>query len=389
MVEKQKPGKVLMLPVDAIEPSPWQARTAFDDTEIAALAVSILQNGLLQPISVRRVGVRKYQLIAGERRLRACKLAKLEKVPAILADWTDSESAALGLLENIQRSQLDPFDTARGIREVIRLWGCTQAEAARRLGLSQPALANKLRLLTLTPAQQQLCTAHHLTERHARAVLRLPEGRRTSALEKIARDGLSVREADKLVETMLHTPPGTPSPCRKTTPMVRDVRLFVNTLQHAVDLMTAKGIPATTTCGRRDGCLEYVVRIPVESADTSLPLPVPAADKPAGKPAAEPAAPAAPPARTIPDPNAAPPDGDVPHADAGELAASLAGAELWSEALPQGEACHQPVMPPPAPMPAPRPAAPAPQSAPAQALPCAAPPADGDLATVASLTRQG
>ena len=99
MVEKQKPGKVLMLPVDAIEPSPWQARTAFDDTEIAALAVSILQNGLLQPISVRRVGVRKYQLIAGERRLRACKLAKLEKVPAILADWTDSESAALGLLE--------------------------------------------------------------------------------------------------------------------------------------------------------------------------------------------------------------------------------------------------------------------------------------------------
>ena len=135
MVEKQKSGKVLMLPVDAIEPSPWQARTAFDDTEIAALAVSILQNGLLQPISVRRVGVRKYQLIAGERRLRACKLAKLEKVPAILADWTDSESAALGLLENIQRSQLDPFDTARGIREVIRLWGCTQAAAARRLGL--------------------------------------------------------------------------------------------------------------------------------------------------------------------------------------------------------------------------------------------------------------
>ena len=137
------------------------------------------------------------------------------------------------------------------------------------------------------------CTAHHLTERHARAVLRLPESRRTAALEKIARDGLSVREADKLVETMLHTPPGTPSPCRKTTPMVRDVRLFVNTLQHAVDLMTAKGIPATTTCGRRDGCLEYVVRIPVESADTSLPLPGPAADKPAGKPAAEPAAPAA------------------------------------------------------------------------------------------------
>jgi len=156
-----------MLPVDCIEPSPYQARTAFDEPEIAALAVSILQNGLLQPISVRRVGLRKYQLIAGERRLRACRLAKLEKVPAILADYDDSESAALGLLENLQRSQLDPFDTARGIKEVIRLWGCTQAEAARRLGLSQPALANKLRLLTLTPEQQQLCAANHLTERHA------------------------------------------------------------------------------------------------------------------------------------------------------------------------------------------------------------------------------
>ena len=171
----QKQGRILMLPVDCIEPSPYQARTAFDEPEIAALAVSILQNGLLQPISVRRVGIRKYQLVAGERRLRACRLAKLEKVPAILADYDDSESAALGLLENLQRSQLDPFDTARGIKEVIRLWGCTQAEAARRLGLSQPALANKLRLLTLTAEQQQLCTANHLSERHARAALRLPE----------------------------------------------------------------------------------------------------------------------------------------------------------------------------------------------------------------------
>ena len=111
MAKKDKPGKIVMLPVDQIEPSPYQARTAFDETEIAALAVSILQNGLLQPISVRRTGIHKYQLVAGERRLRACRLAKLEKVPAILTDYNDTESAALGLLENIQRTQLDPFDT--------------------------------------------------------------------------------------------------------------------------------------------------------------------------------------------------------------------------------------------------------------------------------------
>lgn len=190
----QKPGKIVLLPVEQIEPSPFQARTAFDETEIAALAVSILQNGLLQPISVRKTGYQKYQLVAGERRLRACRLAKLERIPAIIQNFDDSETAALGLLENLQRAQLDAFDAARGIREVIRLWNCTQAEAARRLGLSQPALANKLRLLTLTTAQQQLCTAAGLTERHARAVLRLPESRRTAALEKIARDKLSVRK---------------------------------------------------------------------------------------------------------------------------------------------------------------------------------------------------
>ena len=259
-------GKVILLPLNAIQPSPWQARTVFDETEIAALAVSILQNGLLQPVTVRKIEG-GYQLIAGERRLRACRLAKLEQIPAILGDYDDRQAAALGLLENLQRQQLDPFDTARGLREVIRLWGCTQAEAARRLGLSQPALANKLRLLTLTPEQQQLCTANHLSERHARAALRLPEGRRTAALEKMAREKMSVRQADKLVDQMLAAP-NAPSPCRRTIPMVRDVRFFVNTLQHAVDLMTQKGIAATTHCDKHDGCLEYIVRIPVSSDGT-------------------------------------------------------------------------------------------------------------------------
>ena len=264
---KKSAGKIYTLPVESIRPSPFQARTVFDEKELAGLAQSIRENGLLQPISVRKVEG-GYELVAGERRLRACRLAKLERIPAIIQDFDDSETAALGLLENLQRAQLDAFDTARGIREVIRLWNCTQAEAARRLGLSQPALANKLRLLTLTTAQQQLCTAAGLTERHARAVLRLPESRRTAALEKMARDKMSVRQADRLVDQMLAAPNG-PSPCRRTIPMVRDVRFFVNTLQHAVDLMTQKGIAATTRCDKHDGCLEYIVRIPVSSDGTA------------------------------------------------------------------------------------------------------------------------
>lgn len=332
--EKNKAGRVLLLPVDQIEASPYQARTSFDDTEIAALAVSILQNGLLQPVSVRRTGVHKYQLVAGERRLRACRLAKLEKVPAILAEFDDSESAALGLLENLQRAQLDPFDTARGIREVIRLWGCTQAEAARRLGLSQSALANKLRLLTLTADQQRLCAASHLSERHARAALRLPENRRTAALEKMARDGLSVREADKLVDAMLAAPKAGPSPVRRTVPMVRDVRFFVNTLQHAVDMMAQKGIPATATCGRRDGCLEYTVRIPVGEAAgpdafAVVPVPLPHAGAPRTPhlpPTA--AAPAGDRAVPVPAAPAAPRDGTAAARTAVDGTADLAGADF-------------------------------------------------------------
>lgn len=259
----QKQGRILMLPVDCIEPSPYQARTAFDEPEIAALAVSILQNGLLQPISVRRVGLHKYQLVAGERRLRACRLAKLDKVPAILADYDDSESAALGLLENLQRSQLDPFDTARGIKEVIRLWGCTQAEAARRLGLSQPALANKLRLLTLTPEQQQICIEANLTERHARAVLRLPTSElRTKALRLIADRGYNVQQTDAFISKALQKK----KPKPKHSVMVRDVRIFVNTIERAVKVMTGSGIPATTEKTEGEGYIQYVVRIPTEKA---------------------------------------------------------------------------------------------------------------------------
>ena len=321
MSKKTKPGKILMLPVDQIEPSPYQARTQFDDNEIAALAVSILQNGLLQPVSVRQTGLRRYQLVAGERRLRACRLAKMQKVPAILTDVEDSESAALGLLENIQRAQLDPFDAARGIKAVIRLRNCTQAEAARRLGLSQPALANKLRLLTLTGEQQTLCTLGHLTERHARAALRLPENRRTEVLKRMGEEGMSVREADRMVDEMLERmrqpapPPQQAQSQRKALPMVKDVRFFVNTLQHAVDVMTEQGIQATTTCGRKDGYLEYTVRIPVEGegrgAKVAPPLPVSDA-APAAKPAPVPVACSTAPVGTLPDPGAEPLPGRDP-----------------------------------------------------------------------------
>lgn len=250
-------AKVLLLPIDSVEPSPYQARSEFDQQEIARLAMSILQNGLLQPVTVRPCGTGRYQLVAGERRLRACKLAGLKEVPSILCDYQDQETAALGLLENLQRQNLNPFDQARGIREIITLWGCTQEEAAKRLGMAQPTLNNKLRLLALTAQQQEYCLAHGLTERHARAVLRLPEGERAKALEQMARQNMTAKQADEFVEKKLGG-----KPKRRSIPMVRDVRIFVNTINRAVRLMVDAGVPASSQRKEGEGYIEYTVRIP-------------------------------------------------------------------------------------------------------------------------------
>ena len=255
--------RVQYIPLGRIRPNPQQPRRSFDEEGLAELAASIRSCGILQPLTVRRAG-EGYELVAGERRLRAARIAGLREVPCLVAQVGEEDSALLALMENLQRRDLDCWEEAQAIARLISRYGLSQEEAARRLGRALPTVANKLRLLTLTPEQQQLCTANHLTERHARAALRLPESRRTPALEKMARDKLSVRQADKLVDQMLAAP-NSPSPCRRTIPMVRDVRFFVNTLQHAVDLMTQKGIQATTHCDKHDGCLEYIVRIPVGS----------------------------------------------------------------------------------------------------------------------------
>ena len=260
-------GRVLYLPAARIRPNPLQPRKHFDAGALQELAESIRQYGVLQPLTVRRLAG-GYELVAGERRLRAARLAGLSEVPCLLADVDEESSGMLALVENLQRRDLDYIEEAEGLQKLMQQYHLSQEQAARRIGKSQSAVANKLRLLTLTPEQQQLCTASHLSERHARAALRLPEGRRTAALEKMARDKMSVRQADRLVDQMLAAPNG-PSPCRRTIPMVRDVRFFVNTLQHAVDLMTQKGIAATTRCDKHDGCLEYIVRIPVSSDGTA------------------------------------------------------------------------------------------------------------------------
>ena len=259
---KKSAGKIHALPIDAIRPSPFQARTSFDEQELAGLAQSIRENGLLQPISVRKTADGSYELVAGERRLRACKLAKMSTIPSIVCDFSDHRTAAMGLLENIQRADLNPFEQAQGLRDVMVLWDCTQAEAAKRLGMAQPTLANKLRLLQLTGDQRQFVLDNGLTERHARAVLRLPENRRSEALIMIAKRRMNARATDLYIDQLLNeTAPG-----KHHISMVKDVRIFVNTIDHAIRLMTDNGVPATSHREERDGYIEYTVRIPTAAA---------------------------------------------------------------------------------------------------------------------------
>ena len=204
-----------------------------------------------------------YELVAGERRLRACKLAKMQTIPAILCNYSDERTAALGLLENLQRENLNPFEQAQGLRDILVLWDCTQAEAAKRLGMAQPTLANKLRLLQLTGDQRQFVLDNNLTERHARAVLRLPENRRSEALINIAKRRLNARQTDRYIEQLLNST----AKGRHRISMVRDVRIFVNTIDHAIRLMIDNGVPATAHREEKDGYIEYTVRIPTAAAE--------------------------------------------------------------------------------------------------------------------------
>ena len=167
-------GRVVFLPVRSIRPNPAQPRKVFEQTGLQELAASILQHGILQPLSVRRVGT-SYELIAGERRLRAAKIAGLEEVPCLLMSMDEGQSGIAALVENLQRRDLDFIEEAEGLSRLMQLGGLSQEQAALRVGKSQSAVANKLRLLRHSPPVLEALRAAGLTERHARALLKLPQ----------------------------------------------------------------------------------------------------------------------------------------------------------------------------------------------------------------------
>ncbi len=258
-------SEILKISISKIRPCSFQGRRNFDEEGMRELANSIEQNGLLQPISVIKSGM-DYMLIAGERRLRACKMLGMKSIPAILYTVSKEEIATLSYLENSERHDLSPFEQAIAIKRYIDTFNFTQSEAAQRLNMTQGALANKLRLLSLTPNQMEICIANRLSERHARAMLRLNgEVTQTSFLETVVAKKLNVKEAERLVERYLSTPV---LQKKKSVPVVRDVRLFLNTINRAIDIMKSSGIDAETIKTQDDDYIQYIVKIPIAKTDS-------------------------------------------------------------------------------------------------------------------------
>ena len=260
MWNHQERKKLIQLPPESIRANPAQPRQEFEKEALESLAESIRQNGLLQPVAVRRTQDGGYELIAGERRLRACRIAGLKLVPCILSGCDARQSAILALLENLQRRDLGVFEEAEGLRRLVEEWGVTQEEAAARLGKSQSSIANKLRLLRLTEEERTLITEAGPTERHARALLRLPdEEERLAVLHTVIERKMNVAQEEAYITQLLSEKDKPEKPRRRI--VVRDVRIFLNTIHHAVDVMKQNGIQAQSWKRETDQYLEYIVRI--------------------------------------------------------------------------------------------------------------------------------
>jgi len=247
-------GRVVFLPFSAISPNPNQPRTVFSEDALEELAQSIRRHGVLQPLSVRRIEG-GYQLIAGERRLRAAQLAGLTEVPCLVMRMSDRESGMVALIENLQRQDLDFIEEARGIGLLMERYGLTQEQAAQALGKSQSGIANKLRLLRHSPQVLSAIRAENLTGRHARALLKLnTEGAKLEAIRMIAKLEMSVARAERYIETLLSE--------ANQQPLKPNVGAFLNGLNQSLARIQSSGIPAISERRETDSQIGLSMTIP-------------------------------------------------------------------------------------------------------------------------------
>lgn len=253
--------RVLWLAPEEIRPNPAQPRRTFSQAELEGLADSIRAHGVLQPLTVRRTEG-GWELVAGERRLRAAVLAEQPRVPCLERTADDQSSAALALVENLQRQDLHYLEEAEAIAAFLRRSGLTQEAAAEQLGMSPSALANKLRLLRLSPACRAAVTEGGLTERHARCLLRLAdEEERLAAAQHFVSAGLNVAQAERYVDRRLEVLQSTP-PAGRRAYIIKDVRLFLNSVDRGVRLIRDAGVDARTERQETEEDIILTIRIP-------------------------------------------------------------------------------------------------------------------------------
>lgn len=250
-------GQVLLIPNDQIYPNPNQPRQVFDQEELVNLAISIRMNGILQPITVRQTE-KGYELVSGERRLRASRLAGLISIPCIVMDVNNMKSAVFALIENLQRQNLNYFEEAIAIERLMNEYGMSQEDAARRLGKAPSTVSNKLRLLSLPEKARNSLMENGLTERHARALLKLDKEDVMDVLDKIIERKLNVTQTEELIDEITGKKD---IPKRQTKRMFSDVKIFLNTINSAVDTMKKSGISADIR--REDTGESYIYRIEI------------------------------------------------------------------------------------------------------------------------------
>jgi len=257
---------VSQIDVDDITPNPFQPRKIFNNDSLQELAASIQEYGVIQPLIVR-ITENGFELVAGERRLRAAKLAGLAQVPVIVKEFTDKEVAELAMIENLQREDLHFLEEAEGFQQLIHSFSFTQEELAKRMGKNQSTIANKLRLLKLTPEVRAIVAHEKLTERHARSLLKIDEPRlQMEVLDIIREKGLNVRATEELIEEFLEDISKQIEeknrPKRSVVKVIRDVRIFINTINNVVGEMKKVGLKINMKQEQDEDYIHINLRIP-------------------------------------------------------------------------------------------------------------------------------
>ena len=266
--KKDEPRNITYLTIDNVRPNPYQPRKQFSKAALEELCESIKQYGVIQPINVRKISTNHYELVAGERRLRAAMMAGLKEIPSIIVNVNDNDSAVMALIENLQREDLNYMEEAEGYNNLINDHGFTQEELAQKISKSQSTIANKIRLLRLPPMVKKILSDNSLTERHARALLKLhDEQLQLKVLKLVCEKGLNVKKTEELVERAIEKYSRQEKekekvPERKFTRAIKDIRIFVNTIRQAIDLMKKSGVNAKAAQLDRGEYVEFIIRIP-------------------------------------------------------------------------------------------------------------------------------